>query len=256
MSDKISQQLLNRAHSPDTASQIYGEKIAHRPLLLRPTSPPPKTNDARAVRQRQRADKAASLRKSKKPRPLSAKEKRALCVYEIPKLQQKHEIYVPLNRMWVSYMQDILGLGKQRGNGTRIMGITAQSVGQQLVSADFHGADIEVVRSRCVSRVGAKGIVVKDTKFTFEIVTKRNELKSTWYLSKVKEDHLLKCMLVLPKEHTIFRFEIPLPLPDPLSHPEQAHVQPLLFELHGSQFETPAPGRALKKFKMHIDSGL
>ena len=177
MSDKISQQLLARAHSPDSASHIYRDKVAHRPLLLRPSSPSPKTSNARTIRQQARA-KVAAKRKSNKPRPLSAKQKRALCVYEIPRSQQKYDVYVPLHRMWVSYVQEVLGLGKQRADGTMIMSVVPQSAGQQLVSADFHGADIQVVRSRCVSRVGVSGIVVKDTKFTFEIITKDNELKS------------------------------------------------------------------------------
>lgn len=56
--------------------------------------------------------------------------------------------------------------------------ITPNSHGSKLASADFHGAEIEVVRSRCAGRVGAKGIVVRDTKFTFVIVTERDEMKS------------------------------------------------------------------------------
>lgn len=56
--------------------------------------------------------------------------------------------------------------------------ITALSHGSKLVSADFHGAEIEVVRSRCGGRVGVKGIVVKDTKFTFVIVTENDVVKS------------------------------------------------------------------------------
>lgn len=256
MPDKISHQLLARAHSPDTASHIYHEKIAHRPLLLRPTSPSRQTGDARTARQQARTAKVASRRRSNKPRPLSAKQKRALCVYEIPKSQQKYSLYVPLHRMWVSYMQDILGLGKSRGDGTLIMGITPSTAGQQLVSADFHGAEVEVVRSRCVSRVGVRGIVVKDTKFTFEIITKGNEIKSMRCWSRRTACSLLNSILVLPKEHTIFRFEIPIKPTHAPDGQEEKQNPPLVFELHGSQFETSASGRAMKKFKMHVDPDL
>ncbi|KAL9089416.1 MAG: hypothetical protein Q9165_005737 [Trypethelium subeluteriae] len=238
MSDKLSQRLLARAHSPDTASQIYRDKIAHRPLLLRPSSPPSRIEDARTARQKLRAAKIASRRRVKKILPLSAKQKRAKCVYDIPKSQQKYDIYEPLHQMWASYMQDILGIGKKRGDGTLIMGVSAQSAGQQLVTADFHGADVEVVRSRCVSRVGVRGIVAKDTKFTFEIITKGNELK------------------VLPKEHTIFRFEVPLPVVATSDGQKSTQSAPLIFELRGSQFETSAPARAMKKFKIHVDPDL
>lgn len=49
----------------------------------------------------------------------------------------------------------------------------------------------------------------------------------------------------IPKEHTVFRFTVSLPKPaeggeDP---------KPLVFELHGSQFENRPVDRANKKFK-------
>lgn len=56
--------------------------------------------------------------------------------------------------------------------------VTALSHGSKLVSADFHGAEIEVVRSGCAGRVGIRGVVVRDTKFTFVVVTERDEVKS------------------------------------------------------------------------------
>ncbi len=56
--------------------------------------------------------------------------------------------------------------------------VTANSIGAKLATADYHGAELTVVRSRCMGMVGLAGIVVRDTKFTFQIVTKKNELKS------------------------------------------------------------------------------
>jgi len=75
--------------------------------------------------------------------------------------------------MWVEYMQEVLDLNDRRTNV-----VTPLSHGSKLVSADFHGAEIEVVRSRCATRVGLKGIVVRDSKFTFVIVTEKDEMKS------------------------------------------------------------------------------
>lgn len=70
-------------------------------------------------------------------------------------------------------MQEILGL---KDGKTTV--ITPQSHGSKLVSADYHGAEMEVVRSKCPSRVGLKGIVVRDSKFTFVMVTEKDEMKS------------------------------------------------------------------------------
>lgn len=44
--------------------------------------------------------------------------------------------------------------------------------------SDFHGAMIKVVRSKCTTMVGHKGIIILDTKGTFNIIRKDNELKS------------------------------------------------------------------------------
>ena len=71
-------------------------------------------------------------------------------------------------------MREILRLDGREGRAY----VAPANAGPILVSADYHGAEVEVVRSRCVSRVGLKGIVVKDTKFTFDIITRKNEIKS------------------------------------------------------------------------------
>ena len=224
--EHIAEELLKRAHSPDTANTIFREKVKQRPLILRPTSPDP-SRDARSKRQYERQKKDKAKCKSNKPKPLSAKQKRALCIYEIPKAQQKYAIYEPLHRMWCGYMREILGMGDGRQY------VSADGAGPVMVSADYHGALVEVVRSRCVSRVGLKGIVVKDTKFTFEVITMGNELKT------------------VPKEHTVFRFGVPLE-----SEEAAGETKPLEFEIHGSQFESRAPDRANKKFRAHFDRDL
>jgi ribonuclease P protein subunit POP4 len=69
--------------------------------------------------------------------------------------------------MWVGYMQELIA-----GQVPVTPAVVAK-----LVSAEFVGAEMEVVRCRCVSRVGIKGIVVKDSKFVFDIITRGNEIK-------------------------------------------------------------------------------
>ncbi|THY53105.1 RNase P/MRP, p29 subunit [Aureobasidium pullulans] len=223
--------LLTRAHDPSISSQIFREKVQNRPLLLRPSSPDPR-EDARSKRQKARLEKAKANRKSKKPRPLTAKQKRELGVYDIPKEQQKYDIYVPIWNLWCAYMREILGMERSRY-------VNAAGVGPLLASADYHGAMIDVVRCRCVGRVGIRGIVVKDTKFTLEIITPKNELKT------------------VPKEYTVFRFEVPFVEEDNDGDTQMADPQkPFIFELHGSQFQNRAADRAARKFKQHIDPDL
>lgn len=172
-SKHIAQVLLDQAYPPEAAAAIFTEKVLRKPLHLRPTSPDPSSQDARARRRLQRLRKEEKTRRRQKTKPLSAKEKRISGIYDIPDNQKKYEIYVPLHRMWLGYMWEILGMRE----GEKAY-VTAQGAGSKLASADYHGAEVIIVRGRCVGMVGLTGIVVRDTKFTFQIITKKNELKS------------------------------------------------------------------------------
>ena len=176
-SQNSAQVLLLQAHPEDIASAIFTEKVLHKPLKLRPTSPPPNTQDARAQRQIQRRQQERACRRAK-PKPLSAKQKRMQGVYDIPESARKYDLYVPLHKMWMEYMWEILGL-----KAGRDCYVTAKGAGVELASADFHGAMLEVVKSKCLGRVGCKGIVLRDTKFTFEVITAQNRL-----ISKQRKD--------------------------------------------------------------------
>lgn len=225
------EEILSRAHSPATTKAIFSDRVQTKPLLLRATSPDPVPKPDKTARDRRRdvRDLKRAAKASKKPRPLSAKRKRDLKIYEIPKDQRKWDIYVPIHRLWCAYMRSILGL-----DGEKKLSITPAGSGPVLASADYHGAIVTMVRSRCVTRVGIRGIVLKDTKYTFEVITEKNEIKT------------------LPKEHSIFRFEIPVYREEETgSGPGK---KPVVFELHGSQFETRPSDRANKKFKQHVDA--
>lgn len=177
-SKHIAHTLLLNAHPPETASAIFTEKVLHKPLHLRPTSPDLKSRDARAQRRLQRLRKKDKCQRRQKLKTLSAKEKRVSGIYDIPKNGQQYDTYVPLHRMWVGYMWEILGM-----NEGKAAYVTGQTTGSKLASADYHGAEITVVRSPCTGLVGLAGIVVRDTKFTFQIITKKNQLKSMIFLA-------------------------------------------------------------------------
>ncbi|KAI1814387.1 RNase P/MRP, p29 subunit [Poronia punctata] len=221
-SQSLTQTLLRRAHSPDSTSRIFSEKIQHRPLFLKPSSPPPphSSTTSRSLRRKTREAKI----KLKKPKPLSARERRSRNLYTIPRQSQRHALFVPLNRLWRGYIREILGNELYAGG---------QGAAAKLSAADFHGAEVEVSRSRCPSRVGVGGIVVKDSRFTFEIVTERDQVK------------------VLPKEGTMFRVRVPVEDgEDGEGEGEKGGV--FCFEILGDQFQYRASDRANKKFKNHF----
>ncbi|KAF2861113.1 RNase P/MRP, p29 subunit [Piedraia hortae CBS 480.64] len=202
MAEHIAKVLLKRAHSPDTAATLFTENVLQRPLVLHPTVPV--TKKVRGGRIAKRTGN-----KKRKPQPLSRGQIRKLGLHEIPKSKQKFGIYKPLNGLWEGYIREVLGIATGRTY------IDTLSAGPLLLTADYHGALITVVKSTCPSRVGIRGIVVKDTMFTFEVVTKKDQLK------------------VLPKEGSIFR----------------VIIGECVVELNGDAFKCRAPDRAGRKFK-------
>jgi len=235
----VVQALLARAHSPDSANRIYSEKIQYRPLLLRPSSPPP-TNARDARRKARQLEKQ---KRKQKPKPLSASERRQLGLYDVPRDKAKYALFEPLNKLWLGYIREILGNDVYR---------RSPDTAQKLTSADFHGAEVEVCRSGCVSRVGVKGIVIKDSRFVFDIVTRKNQIKT------------------IPKEGTVFRVVVPVEVKvppaitegavegeaAPTESKEEIKVEDFVFEIHGDQFLYRAADRANKKFKSHFSKAL
>lgn len=68
---------------------------------------------------------------------------------------------------------------------------------------------------------------------------------------------LTDSIIAVPKEYTVFRFEIPFAEEDGDGDSEMTEPRkPFAFELHGSQFENRPADRANRKFKQHIDPNL
>jgi ribonuclease P protein subunit POP4 len=233
--------LLARAHSPETTSRIFADKIRNKPLLLNPTV----DHDKRTLRRHIRLRKKEYYLRKRKPKPLSAKEKRQLGVFKLKKEEIRYSIYRGLHEMWIRYMLEILGFLKDGKAVPAAINrpVTASGHGSLLASADFHGAEIEVVRSSDAGKVGLKGIVVRDTQFTFVIVTRKDEIKT------------------VPKRNAVFRYEIPLPEePDEAGKDdngeEEGMRRKLVFEVHGNQFEFRPADRANRKFKWQVTDHL
>jgi len=248
------QELLARAHSPTSVQRIYNEKIKYRPFLLRPSSPTRASLNERDVRRKARAQ--AKETKKQRPKPLSARDRRRLGLYHVPKEGRKYALFEPLYRLWIGYMREILGDDVYRGGA---------DCAHKLAGAEFTGAEMEVVRSGCVSRVGLRGIVIKDSRHAFELITKKNQVK------------------LIPKEGSVFRVEVPVEemasegrtckdenqaapgegieirtqKPDTLAS-AQASTEPkkFIFDIHGNQFLYRAADRSSRKWKTHFSKKL
>lgn len=219
---KLTRDLLARAHSPSSVDRIYSEKIQYRTLHLRPTSPPPKVTNAREARRKARQQ--TKERKKSKPKPLSSRERRSLGLYDIPQTGHKYETYEGLEKLWQGYIREVLGSEIHTGG---------QSAAAKLASAEFHGARLEVVRSRCPGRVGIKGIVVRDRRFVFEMITPKRGLK------------------MVPKEGTTFRVCVSVQ-GGAADGPGTSQENTFIFDVLGDQMMLRSADRANRKFKSHF----
>ncbi|XP_028812610.1 ribonuclease P protein subunit p29 isoform X2 [Denticeps clupeoides] len=143
-----------------------------------------------------------------KAKGLTAKEKRQLKVFQIKPEHHKYDLFLPLHELWKQYIRDLCNGLKPESN--------PQTIQQKLLKADFHGAILTVVRSKCPSYVGTTGILVQEMKHVFKIITKENRLK------------------VIPKRNSVFGVEIDC----------------FVSHIFGSKFEVRSGERSAKKFKV------
>lgn len=146
--------------------------------------------------------------KSKGGSQINACQKRMMTIFKIMPEHQRYEFFFPLHELWRQYITDLCGGLKPTSS--------PQFVQQKLLKADFHGAVLTVVRSKCPSYVGTTGILVQEFKHVFKIITKENKLK------------------VIPKRNSVFSVEI----------------NGFTSFIYGSKFEHRASERSAKKFKV------
>jgi len=54
-----------------------------------------------------------------------------------------------------------------------------------LYKCDFHGAHIKVVSSKCCSYISVTGVIILETKNTFQIIGVDNKLKSKFLILQI-----------------------------------------------------------------------
>ncbi|OWA52048.1 putative Ribonuclease P protein subunit p29 [Hypsibius exemplaris] len=114
--------------------------------------------------------KAKKAKKEKPLKGLSNKERKRLKIYDIPKEQQKFDLVKPLHDLWCGYMEQTFNLS----------GMTPARVAvtqDDLTKADYHGALLKVMESPNASLIGLEGIVVRETRNMFHVITRQDKLK-------------------------------------------------------------------------------
>nr|SVE74527.1 EOG090X0GV5 [Daphnia barbata] len=140
---------------------------------------------------------------------LTSVEKRRLGLHKLPKTGLKYRSCAPLHQLWVEYMENFLELENSTAGANKDL------LYQRIAKADYHGCLLMVTRSKCPSYIGAKGIVVLETKNTFQIICDDNQLR------------------ILPKRDSVFTFSI----------------SRWTFTLFGNHMNIRPSERAARKFK-------
>uniref|UniRef100_A0A0K0CV62 Ribonuclease P protein subunit p29 n=1 Tax=Angiostrongylus cantonensis TaxID=6313 RepID=A0A0K0CV62_ANGCA len=78
------------------------------------------------------------------------------------KKMMRYEQVEPLYQMWCDYFRGLIG---DRG----------QVLDERLLKADYHGALVLVAEAHCISMIGIVGIIVLETRQTFQLITKQDK---------------------------------------------------------------------------------
>ncbi|ORY94760.1 Rof/RNase P-like protein [Syncephalastrum racemosum] len=188
------------AYVKELVSETTGGQIGSRSL-----------SEMRQVHLDSQVDFKAERKERKKQRTkrsnrLNAKQQRELRLYEIEKEAHQYALFEQLHTLWEGYMAELYNMGPN-----------PSLFAQKLLKADYHGAILKVVQSSNPSYVGLTGIVVKETLYTFVLITRENRL------------------LRIPKQHAHFEMTV-----------EACHGK---FTLYGPQLVARPFARANKKFK-------
>ncbi|XP_076231929.1 ribonuclease P/MRP subunit POP4 [Calliopsis andreniformis] len=146
---------------------------------------------------------------------LTSKKRMQLGLRKIGCKDMKYIDLLPLNQLWLDYMQQMLGSTFFTDTPTDPTNTNWETVNQQLIKADFHGAEISIIGSKCPSLVGLNGIVIQDTKNTFRICGKDNTIRTipkdvvviNIYLKDIELKLFGKDISIKPTERTIKKFK-------------------------------------------------
>ncbi|KAK6588828.1 POP4 like ribonuclease P subunit [Cryptosporidium xiaoi] len=90
-------------------------------------------------------------------------------INDIKKRNLGYAHFIPLHSLWKQYMSGLIG-GEDRKRNIKL-----SQLSQYISQADFHGSIIKVISSRNKEYINLEGIVIKETKETFLIISRDNK---------------------------------------------------------------------------------
>lgn len=153
-----------------------------------------------------------TTKRRKRKTYVTRNEKKALNLIKVPKTGWNYEDFEQLRQLWREYMirfmkleEDIEVIEEQNWKNFNLL----------LTKADYHGAEMTVVRSKNPSLVGITGTCIMDTKATFKLLCKDNKART------------------IPKNESVF----------------QINVKNIEVSLFGKYFNARPAERSVRKIK-------
>ncbi|KAK0164993.1 hypothetical protein PV328_003553 [Microctonus aethiopoides] len=127
----------------------------------------------------------------------------------------KYKDLLPLNKMWLEYILQAIGFKHFKDLPTSSIDQRWEMINQRLMKADYHGAKISVIRSKCPSLIGITGLIVQDTKNTFRVISEDDTIRTIPKPVVAIKIHLLGASLELfgkefcirPAERAVKKFK-------------------------------------------------
>jgi len=175
----------------------YDSRVKGRHVLL---ENPVRESRAKKERAAKYARKQAE-KERKKLRPLGRNTAESKGLWKLEKDATRFELFIPLHRLWMGYMSELLGLDPPDTDASTSTSSSshhrgkmpsASSMHAKLVKADFNGSLLTVRQSRNPCLVGISGIVIHETENAFKMITRKNQLK------------------LVPKRNSVFALAVPL----------------------------------------------
>ena len=88
-------------------------------------------------------------------------------IKNLKKEKMNYEDLLIMNKMWQEYITELM-------NNTN----NKENILEKILKADFHGAILTVINSTNKNNIGISGIVLFESRRTFNIITKKNEIKT------------------------------------------------------------------------------
>ncbi|XP_076820314.1 ribonuclease P protein subunit p29-like [Clavelina lepadiformis] len=153
-----------------------------------------------------------SGKQSKKKFKKSRAIKKILHIKSLGSASSNYLAYEPLRKLWKAYIDELL----LPSDGQKEL--DPRNMQDTLLKADFHGANITVVKSKCKTFLNVCGTIIMESKNIFVIVSKKNKI------------------IKIPKKNSVFEIEY-------LDYG---------ITLFGDQFCIKPAHRLTKKFKNYV----